>query len=235
MLQQTQVARVVPRWHAFLKRFPTVAACAAAPVGEVIRMWDGLGYNRRAVALHAAARAMGDQVPDDLDVLLALPGVGPYTARAVMAFAFEHAITLLDVNTARPLVRAFGARSQGDADRLVPRGRAWEWNQALMDLGATVCTRRDPDCEACPLAPGCAWRGRGADPAAPAGRRSRFEGSSRQGRGRLVAALRRAPVPLDRVAEVAGWPDDPARAATVVDQLVADGLVIVGDELLRLP
>ena len=235
MLQQTQVARVVPRWHAFLERFPTVAACAAAPVGEVIRMWDGLGYNRRAVALHAAARAMGDQVPDDLDVLLALPGVGPYTARAVMAFAFEHAITLLDVNTARPLVRAFGARSQGDADRLVPRGRAWEWNQALMDLGATVCTRRDPDCEACPLAPGCAWRGRGADPAAPAGRRSRFEGSARQGRGRLVAALRRAPVPLDRVAEAAGWPDDATRAAKVAEQLVADGLVTVGDGLLRLP
>ena len=104
-----------------------------------------------------------------------------------------------------------------------------------MDLGATVCTRREPDCDVCPLGPECAWRGRGADPAALAGRQSRFEGSARQGRGRLVAALRRAPVPLDRVAEAAGWPDDPTRAAKVAEQLVADGLVTVGDGLLRLP
>jgi len=235
MLQQTQVARVVPRWHAFLERFPTVAACAAAPVGDVIRVWEGLGYNRRAVALHAAARMMGDRVPDDLDALLALPGVGPYTARAVLAFAFERAVTPLDVNTARPLVRAFGACSQADVDGLVPEGRAWDWNQALMDLGATVCTRREPDCDGCPLAPECAWRGAGPDPAAPAGRQSRFEGSARQGRGRLVAALRRAPVPFDRLAETTGWPDTPDRAADVARHLVADGLAVVDDGVLRLP
>ena len=170
-----------------------------------------------------------------LNALLALPGVGPYTARAVLAFAFERAVTPLDVNTARPLVRAFGACSQADVDGLVPEGRAWDWNQALMDLGATVCTRRDPDCDACPLAPGCAWRGAGPDPAAPAGRQSSFEGSGRQGRGRLVAALRRAPVPFDRLAETTGWPDAPDRAADVARHLVADGLAVVDDGVLRLP
>ncbi|HYV21549.1 MAG TPA: A/G-specific adenine glycosylase, partial [Candidatus Bathyarchaeia archaeon] len=153
MLQQTQVSRVLPAYRRFLQRFPTLRALSRAPLGDVLREWSGLGYNRRAVALHAAARAMGDRVPDDLDALLALPGIGPYTARAVLTFGFERAVTPLDVNTARPLVRAFGARSQTDADRLVPDGRAWDWNQALMDLGATVCTRREPDCDACPLAP----------------------------------------------------------------------------------
>jgi A/G-specific adenine glycosylase len=232
MLQQTQVARVVPRWLAFLDRFPTPAACAAAPAGDVIDAWAGLGYNRRAVNLHRCAAAVverhGGRLPDDLDGLLALPGVGPYTARAVLAFAFERDVCPLDVNTARPLARAFGVADQAGADALVPPGRGWQWGQALMDLGALVCTRRAPRCDdGCPLRPGCRWRQSGPatpDPAAPASRQSTFAGSDRQGRGRLVDALRLGPLAPAQLAAAAGWPADPARAARAADSLVADGL-----------
>jgi A/G-specific adenine glycosylase len=226
MLQQTQVPRVLPKYVAFMARFPTPAVCAAAPVGEVVRAWAGLGYNRRAVNLHRTAVALdGAGLPSSLDGLLALPGIGPYTARAVLAFAFEQPVCPLDVNTARPLARARGAVGQADADALVPPGDAWRWNEALMDLGALVCTRRSPACDTCPLAPTCAWRASGGpDPAAPASRQSRFVGSDRQGRGRLVDALLDGPVPPVALAEVMGWPDDPVRAGRVAAGLVADGL-----------
>jgi A/G-specific adenine glycosylase len=230
MLQQTQVARVVPKYHAFLDRFPTAAACAAAPVGDVVRLWAGLGYNRRAVNLHRAAVAVvehhGGRLPDDLGALLALPGIGPYTGRAVLAFAYEQPVCPLDVNTARPLARAFGVASQAEADALVPSAFAWEWNQALMDLGATVCTRRAPSCGDCPWRTQCAWHGMGPDPAAPAGRQSRFHGSDRQGRGRLVDALRHGPVSIADLASVMGWPDDPERAIRVAATVVADSLAV---------
>lgn len=240
MLQQTQVPRVLPKYAAFLARFPTVASCAAAPVGEVVRLWAGLGYNRRAVNLHRAAVVVTERhdgcVPDDLDALLALPGIGPYTARAVLAFAFEQPVCPLDVNTARPLARALGVASQADADALVPRPDAWRWNQALMDVGALVCRRQAPSCASCPLAQACAWGGVGPDPAAPAGRQSRFEGSDRQGRGRLVDALRHGPVTADELAVVMGWPDDAERAERVAADLVADGLAVrLGDRRLALP
>src|SRR5687767_3459866 len=239
MLQQTQVPRVVPKYQAFLERFPTPAACAAAPLGDVVTAWAGLGYNRRAVNLHRAATAVverhGGALPDDLDALLALPGVGPYTARAVLAFAFERDIGVLDVNAARVLARAWGVTAQQDADALVPTGRGWAWNQAALDLGATVCTRRQPKCTDCPLVTRCAWRGNGPDPAVPAHKQSRFAGSDRQGRGRLVDALRRAPVPLDDLAATAGWPDDPARAARAADSLVTDGLAVIVSGSLTLP
>jgi A/G-specific adenine glycosylase len=237
MLQQTQVPRVVPKYETFLARFPTVAACAAAPLGEVVRLWAGLGYNRRAVNLHRAAVALaGAPPPGDLAGLLALPGIGPYTARAVLAFAYEQRVCPLDVNTARPLARALGVTSQGEADALVPPDRAWEWNQALMDLGALVCTRRGPRCDGCPLVAECRWRAVGGpDPAAPAGRQSRFAGSDRQGRGRLVDAIRRAPVPLESLGAAAGWPDDPVRARRAADSLVADGLAVLRDGALSLP
>ena len=241
MLQQTQVARVVPKYEAFVVRFPTVSSCAAAPVGEVVQLWAGLGYNRRAVNLHRTATAVverhGGALPDDVDALLALPGIGPYTARAVLAFAFEQPVCPLDVNTARPLARAFGVVAQADADAMVPSDSAWEWTQALMDIGALVCTRRDPSCVSCPWEPVCEWRRRGGpDPAAPAGRQSRFEGSDRQGRGRLVDALRRGPVPPSDLARVMGWPDDADRAARVAATLVADGLArCLGDGRYALP
>lgn len=230
MLQQTQVSRVLPKYATFLRRFPTPASCAAAPLGDVVRLWAGLGYNRRAVNLHRAATEVVERhdgtLPDDLDALLALPGIGPYTARAVLVFAFEQPVCPLDVNTARPLARAWSVTGQAEADALVPPRRAWEWNQALMDVGATVCTRRTPSCARCPLAAGCAWGGVGPDPAAPAGRQSRFEGSDRQGRGRLVDALRHGPVTADELADVMGWPDDPERAAQVAAGLVSDGLAV---------
>ena len=236
MLQQTQVTRVIPKYHAFLERFPTVAACAAAPTGDVVRMWAGLGYNRRAVNLHRAAVAMGERVPDTLEELLALPGVGPYTARAVLAFAFEHDVAVLDVNVIRSLARVHGRPvTQTEADALVPDGQGWAWNQALLDLGATVCTARTPRCDDCPVASTCVWRrGGGHDPFVVK-HQSTFEGSDRQGRGRLVDALRRGPVASEDVPAACGWPDDPERAHRVAASLVADGLAVESDGVLALP
>jgi A/G-specific adenine glycosylase len=244
MLQQTQVARVAPRYAAFLARFPTPAACAAAPVADVVRAWAGLGYNRRAVSLHRLAAAVvaehGGRLPGDLDALLALPGVGPYTARAVLAFAFEADVGVLDTNAGRVLARTAGRplarrEAQQRADALVPIGEGWAWNQAVLDLGATVCTARAPRCAGCPVAHACGWHlgGRaGADPAvgsAGVGRRqAAFAGSDRQGRGRLVDALRRGPVAWDDVPAAAGWPGDPGRARRVAATLVADGLAVAG-------
>jgi A/G-specific adenine glycosylase len=253
MLQQTQVARVIPRYLAFLDRFPDPAATAGASVGEVIGLWAGLGYNRRAVHLHAAAVRIvadhGGRLPADLGQLLALPGIGPYTARAVLAFAFEEPVGVLDTNAARVLARAAAGRplrpveAQRLADALVPAGRAWAYNQAVLDLGATVCTSRRPACGSCPLARRCAWGRRGwsaPDPAvgtagASTGQ-STFPGSDRQGRGRLVDALRRGPVPAPELAGTAGWPDEPDRARRVAATLVADGLAVIdGTGDLRLP
>jgi len=224
MLQQTQVSRVIPKYHAFLERFPTSAACAAEPQAEVVRAWVGLGYNRRAVNLHRAAVAIGDgPFPDTLDGLLALPGVGPYTARAILTFAYEQDVGILEVNTARVVGRLTGAEpTQAAADALVPTGDGWRWNQALIDLGATVCLRRAPKCDACPVRRWCRAPGATAPPPTSP---SRFEGSDRQGRGRLVDALRVAPVAWDDIPAAMGWPDDIPRAHRVADSLVHDGLV----------
>jgi A/G-specific adenine glycosylase len=252
MLQQTQVDRVAPRYPTFLERFPTPATMADASRAEVIRLWHGLGYNRRAVHLHEGARRIvarhAGRVPSDLDALLELPGVGPYTARAVASLAFGADVGVVDTNAARVLARACAGRplrpseAQALADDLVPTGRAREWNQAVMDLGAEVCTKRAPECGSCPVVNSCTWAlgGRPApDPAegsaGVSGRQPRFEGSDRQGRGRLVAALRSGPVPLAQAATVAGWPDDPDRAAGVVSGLVNDGLAELHGERLELP
>jgi A/G-specific adenine glycosylase len=251
MLQQTQVDRVVPRWQQFLDRFPDPPACAVAPVGDVIDEWAGLGYNRRALALHRCATEVvtehDGRLPGDLEALLALPGIGPYTARAVMVFAFEADHGVLDTNVARILARRAGRRlkrseAQQAADDAVPPGQSWWWNQAVLDLGARICTARRPQCRDCPVRSGCGWRGGAAgadDPAVGsagvAGGQSRFAGSDRQGRGRLVDALRRGPVALDDVARVAGWPDDEERARRVTAGLVADGLVVADGERLHLP
>jgi A/G-specific adenine glycosylase len=241
MLQQTQVARVLPRYEAFLDRWPTPRACAGAPVADVVTAWAGLGYNRRAVNLHRCATVVTEQhggvVPDDLTGLLALPGIGPYTARAILAFAHEaDGIGVLDTNAARVLARWTGrtlARSEAQrhADEAVPPGESWAWNQAMLDLGATVCRARNPSCDVCPVASACAWRLAGNPEPDPAigsagvsGGQPRFEGSDRQGRGRLVDALRRGPVAAADVALLAGWPDDPARAERVAASLVTDGL-----------
>ena len=243
MLQQTQVPRVVPKYHAFLEVFPSASACASASVADVVRAWQGLGYNRRAVNLHRTAVAVvdrhGGELPDDLDALMALPGIGPYTARAVLTFAFGRDVGIVESNTGRVLARVAGRQlsardAQRLADELVPRGDGWAWNQAMIDLGATVCLRRAPKCVECPVAIHCRWRG-APDPAAPAHKQSTFAGSDRQGRGRLVDAMRLAPVPFDRIPEAAGWPDDPARAHRAADTLIADGLAVEHDGSLRLP
>jgi A/G-specific adenine glycosylase len=237
MLQQTQAQRVIAPYLHFLERFPTASACAGASLGSVVEAWAGLGYNRRARHLHLAATEIvsrhGGSVPADLDALRALPGVGEYTARAVLVFAFERHEAVVDVNVARVLARAVAgaplsrAHAQALADELVPAGRAWEWNQALMEVGASTCSARGPVCERCPLSPHCAWFNAPAetpDPGPRASRQSRFEGSDRQGRGRLVDALRNGAVPPRRLGAACGWPEDPERARHVADGLVAEGL-----------
>ncbi|MEX0952452.1 MAG: A/G-specific adenine glycosylase [Nitriliruptoraceae bacterium] len=239
MLQQTQVDRVTGPWRAFLAAMPDPAACAAAGAAQVIRRWEGLGYNRRAVHLHAAAVQMVERhdgrVPDDLASLLALPGVGPYTARAVRVFAFERDDAVVDTNVARILARTSGERLTASvvqrlADDLVTPGRGWAHNQAMLDLGARIC-RPTPHCLDCPVRAWCRWEldGRvGQDPArgsaGVSGGQSRFEGSDRQGRGRLVDTLRRRAVEAHELAVVCGWSDDAARAERVAERLVADGL-----------
>ena len=252
MLQQTQVPRVVPKYEAFLATFPTPAAGAAAPVGDVVRAWQGLGYNRRAVNLHRAATAVverfGGTMPSSLDDLLSLPGVGPYTARAVLVFAFERDVGLIDTNAGRVVARAVAGRAlapreaQAVADAAVPPGRAWAWGSAIFDLGATVCLKRSPRCGECPVVAHCAWAVAGWPPPDPvvgsagiSGPQSTFEGSDRQGRGRLVDALREGPVPWGDVPEVMGWPGDVIRASKVVATLVADGLAVDDGDVLRLP
>ncbi len=256
MLQQTQVDRVVPRWWRFMERFPTVAACADAGVGAVIEEWAGLGYNRRAVNLHRCAVEVRDRhdaaVPDDLGALLALPGIGPYTARAILAFAFEHDVAVLDTNVGRVLARQSGERlrpaeAQRVADGLVPHGEGWAWNQAMLDLGALVCGKRSPQCTACPVATSCAWWNAGRpdpDPAvgsAGVGRgQSRFEGSFRQGRARLLDVVRLGDaVPRERFVAGCGWTDrvdGDELARRAADSLLADGLVVeTADGSLALP
>jgi A/G-specific adenine glycosylase len=248
MLQQTQVTRVEPRWHQFLERFPDPSSCAAAPVAALIEEWAGLGYNRRAVNLHRCATAIVErhegQVPDTIDELGALPGIGPYTARAVLAFAFECDVGVVDTNVGRLLARWDGRRlgpaeAQRRADAEVPEGEGWAWNQTMFDLAVAICTSRVPRCDACPVSRWCAWRGDGPDPAiASAGvshGQSRFEGSDRQGRGRLLTRLRHGSVPIAGLADAMGWPDDDARAERVASTLLADGLAELADGRYQLP
>jgi A/G-specific adenine glycosylase len=243
MLQQTQVARVEERWVRFLDRFPTVGACASSPIAEVVDEWAGLGYNRRAVHLHRTASVCVEQfdgeLPSTLDELLQLPGVGPYTARAVLVFAHEQDIGLVDTNAGRFVARALAGRpltppeAQAAADAAVPEAWGWTWGQAVFDLGAAICRKRSPRCDVCPIVDHCAWARAGwpdPDPvhgsAGISAGQSRFEGSDRQGRGRLVDALRSAPVSDADLAGVMGWPTDPERAVRVAATLERDGLAV---------
>ncbi len=253
MAQQTQVARVVPVFERFMEEFPTPGACASAPLGDVLRAWQGLGYNRRARDLHRAASALvahhAGRVPAHLGELVALPGVGPYTARAVLAFAFEVDVGVVDTNAGRVLARAVAGRpvrapeAQALADSMVPTGRGWQFGQALLDLGASVCVAGSPRCRHCPIRRRCRWSSGGRrqpDPARGSAGvstpQSTFAGSDRQGRGRLIDALREQEVAPDQVAGATGWPDDPERADRIVAGLIDDGLVARGrNGRLRLP
>ncbi len=244
MLQQTQVDGVVPRWTAFLSRWPDPASCAAASLAEVLEEWSGLGYPRRARNLWLTATAVvadhQGRVPEELDVLLTLPGIGPYTARAVLAFAHERDVAVVDTNVGRILARRAGRpltpkQAQTQADEWVPAGHGWAWNQGLLDLGALRCRPARPDCEGCPVEATCVWR---ADPdgtedpaprsAAVSRRQARFEGSARQARGRLLRAVQHGAVGDEQLVDVLGWGDrDGAAGAAraVADSLLADGLI----------
>jgi A/G-specific adenine glycosylase len=239
MLQQTQVTRVVPHYERFLAAFPTPAACARAGAAAVVRQWSGLGYNRRALSLHRAAVKVVDEhggnVPHEERALRCLPGVGGYTARAVRSFAFGENVAAVDTNALRVLSRCVAGAPLGPTtaahlgDRLIPLGAAWEFNQAMFDLGATVCTGARPHCDACPLRRQCRWRRAGRTEPDPwrtrLGVRSQgpFAGSDRQGRGRLLEALRRGAVAPAALADACGWPGDVARAEHIAEALVDEG------------
>lgn len=244
MLQQTQATRVLPKWSAFIDRFPTPVECAEAPLGDVLRLWHGLGYPRRARNLHLAAQqiAAAGVFPNTLEGLLQLPGVGAYTARAVLAFAFETDAAVVDTNIARVYARYFGKRMtqrdvQAAADASLPPGEPWAWNQCLMDLGAQLCRAGVPACVDCPLQRWCSWRGQGVDPAVGSAgvskTQGRFEGSDRQLRGRLMKALGDGAVSVERAATVMGC--DVARADRLVRALCDDGLCVVFGGRLQLP
>ncbi len=234
MLQQTQVARVVPYYEAWLERFPTERALAQAPAAEVLRQWSGLGYNRRALALQAACAVVAsDGWPHTVEGLLALPGVGPYTAAAVGSFAFGAQAAAVDTNVQRVIERLDRRRRRPPelsrrAEAILPDGRAADWNQALMELGATVCTARAPACEACP-ATSCRSRGRPeiTPTARRSGERVRFEDTDRYVRGRIVAAL--------AADEDLPGGFAPERLERALAGLERDGLVVREDDAVRLP
>ncbi len=233
MLQQTQVARVVPFYAAWVERFPDERTLAQASAADALRAWSGLGYNRRALALREAARVVvADGWPRSEAALRALPGVGPYTAAAIASFGFGAHAAAVDTNVRRVIGRwdaeeRTPAALVARAGALLPAGRAADWNQAMMELGATVCGARVARCEACPAAPWCASRGRVAVPARQAQRRAgRFEDGDRWARGRIVAALL-ADGPL---------PDlGPERLERTLDGLARDGLVVRDGAGARLP
>jgi len=269
MLQQTGVERVLPKWSAWLETLPTLAALAAAPRAEVIRLWAGLGYNSRAVRLQEIARQAverhGGYLPDTVEALRALKGIGPYTAGAVLCFAYEQDVSFVDTNIRRVLTRVFlGAEgtytplTESEVyaldERVLPHGRNWSWRQALMDLGATVCVDGKPACLICPLQEPC----RAAFQAGRVAREGRahykaprkegpWQGSTRYYRGRIVDALRalapgeRLPLPtlITRVKPDA-TEDEAAQLRGLVARLAADGLAAlheapVGEPEVSLP
>ncbi|HTY71703.1 MAG TPA: A/G-specific adenine glycosylase [Actinomycetes bacterium] len=245
MLQQTPVARVEPVWGAWVRRWPTPAALAVEPAGEAIRAWGRLGYPRRAIRLHAAARECVAEHRGDLPTTTAelrrLPGVGDYTAAAVAAFAFRRREVVLDTNVRRVLERVLGGRESppGSGPSAVERKRAEAllpedpevaatWSVAVMELGALVCRARNPLCGCCPLLDACAWRAAGS-PAGPARRAQTYDGTDRQVRGRLLALLRDASGPVSaRTLRAAA--SDALQLKRSLDGLVADGLVVALDD-----
>ncbi|WP_438353351.1 A/G-specific adenine glycosylase [Microbacterium sp. CJ88] len=251
MLQQTPVARVIPHLEAWLARWPTPSALAADAPAEAVRQWANLGYPRRALWLHRAAGEItarhGDVVPRDVDALLALTGIGDYTARAVAVFAYGDRHPVVDTNTRRVLARAVDGRSQpGPPSRrdlaamaaILPTesAEAAIVNAAAMELGAVVCTARAPRCDACPIRNACAWRAAGyPDTGDDRRRQARYEGSDRQARGAVLRTLREAaPAPVPAGSVLGDWPDA-AQRDRAIDSLIVDGLVEASDDLLHLP
>lgn len=240
MLQQTPVSRVLPIWPDWISRWPTPSATAAASAADVLRAWGKLGYPRRAKRLHECAamiaRDFDDVVPDDVEVLLQLPGVGSYTARAIAAFAYRRRVPVVDTNVRRVVARAVHGRAEpaapsatrdhADVDTLLPDdGRAARFSAALMELGATVCTARAPRCVDCPLR-ACAWRDAdypsGSAPKRPT---QRYAGTDRQVRGRLLDVLRDNDFPVTKAQLDVAWPADAVQRERALASLLADGLV----------
>jgi A/G-specific adenine glycosylase len=244
MLQQTPVARVVPAHQSWLARWPTPAALAVEPAGEAIRQWGRLGYPRRALRLHQTAAIVtarhGGTVPDDIDALRALPGIGSYTAAAVASFAFGQRHAVLDTNVRRVLARLVaGQPGPGRAPSVAERRMAEallpaqpavaaRWSVAVMELGALVCTAASPRCTDCPVARHCTWLAAGLPEAwdmdgRSRGRAQRYDGTDRQCRGRLLAVLRDSDGPVTQADLDVVWADR-AQLARALDGLVADGL-----------
>jgi A/G-specific adenine glycosylase len=246
MLQQTPVDRVVPAWEAWLARWPTPAALASAPPGEAVRMWGRLGYPRRALRLHAAATEcvarFEGRVPSAYEELRSLPGVGDYTAAAVLAFAYGRRAVVLDTNVRRVLARLLAGEAlprpsvtvaeRAAAEAVLPDddATAATWSVAVMELGALVCTASSPACDVCPVSAQCAWIAAGRPaydgPTRPV---QRFAGTDRQVRGLLLAVLREAHAPVEKALLDAVWPDEIQRERAL-DGLVADGLAHPQDE-----
>jgi A/G-specific adenine glycosylase len=251
MLQQTPVARVLPVYDAWLARWPRPADLAAEPPGEAIRAWGRLGYPRRAIRLHAAATTIRDghdgEVPDSFDALRALPGVGDYTASAVLAFAYGRRQPVLDTNVRRVLGRLVSgtelpppaitvAERSAAADLLpVDDARAARWSVALMELGALICTAASPRCLECPVHQTCAWR-RAGHPAydGPPRRGQAWSGTDRQCRGRLLALAREAEGAVSARRMAMAWPAD-AQRARCLESLLTDGLLVRRGSAYALP
>ncbi len=240
MLQQTPVARVAPIWVEWVARWPTASATAEAGAAAVLRAWGKLGYPRRAKRLHECATVIAaehdDVVPDDVEILLGLPGIGAYTARAVACFAYGKPVPVVDTNVRRVVARAVHGRADAagasvtrdhaDVEALLPDDKsAPVFSAALMELGATVCTARSPKCGICPLS-ACAWRAAGwpagDGPARPV---QRYAGTDRQVRGKLLDVLRGSAEPVQRAALDVVWLTDTAQRDRALDSLLVDGLV----------
>jgi A/G-specific adenine glycosylase len=240
MLQQTPVARVLPVWTDWVRRWPTPSATAAASAADVLRAWGKLGYPRRAKRLHECATVIArdhdDVVPHDVDTLLTLPGVGSYTARAVACFAYQQRVPVVDTNVRRVVARAVhgradaaapsAARDHADVSALLPNSHAApQFSAALMELGATVCTARSPRCGLCPLGE-CAWRRAGyPPPQGPPRRVQAYAGTDRQVRGRLLDVLRAKDSPVSRAELDVAWLTDTAQRDRALYSLLDDGLV----------
>jgi A/G-specific adenine glycosylase len=243
MLQQTPVARVIPRLAEWLDRWPTPTSLAAVPAGDAVRAWANLGYPRRALWLHACAekivREHGGVVPSDVAALLALPGVGSYTARAVAVFAFGAHEPVVDTNIRRVIARHTLGQAEPGPPREKPDMDAMRallpepelspaFNIAVMELGALVCTARNPRCELCPIRATCAWRTAGypAHDGPTKARQKKYEGSDRQARGAILAALRASACPIPPATLEQVWPEAAQRGRAVAG-LLSDGLIVL--------
>ncbi|MBA2774021.1 MAG: A/G-specific adenine glycosylase [Nocardioidaceae bacterium] len=251
MLQQTPVARVLPVYEAWMRRWPTASALAADTPGQAVRGWGRLGYPRRALRLHAAATVIDGEhtgvVPAAYDELRRLPGVGDYTAAAVAAFAYRQRAIVLDTNVRRVLARwrtgvqfpprHVTATERARAEEVLPTDGdvAATWSVALMEVGALLCTATSPACAPCPVRDSCAWRVAGY-PAydGPPRRVQSYAGTDRQCRGRILALLRDSDEPIPAAAVTSVW-DDAVQRQRALDSLLEDGLVVENDETLALP